>query len=69
MPQIYVSLGAANVTSANVPPAPLGIAGSLPKAVAKNAPALGVVVPPPGDFHSGDEADARPPPPILSAEM
>jgi hypothetical protein len=66
-PQIYVSLGAANVTAANAPPAPLGIAGSLPKAVAKNAPALGVV-PPPGDFHSGDEADERPPAPI-SAEM
>ena len=66
-PQIYVSLGAANVTAANAPPAPLGIAGSLPKAVAKNAPALGVV-PPPGDFHSGDEADERPPPP-KSAEM
>ena len=66
-PQIYVSLGAANVTAANVPPAPLGIAGSLPKAVAKNAPALGVV-PPPGDFHSGDEADERRPAPI-SAEI
>jgi len=66
-PQIYVSLGAANVTAANVPPAPLGIVGSLPKAVAKNAPVLGVV-PPPGDFHSGDEADERPPAPI-SAEM
>ena len=66
-PQIYVSLGAANVTAANAPPAPLGIAGSLPNAVAKNAPALGVV-PPPGDSHSGDEADERPPAPI-SAEM